>query len=373
MRIKGRARVDRCTKRLVARLRPGEIAIIDHEDLDTVTAESLARRRPRAVVNARRSVTGRYPNPGPLALLRAGIPVLDDAGPGLMVAIREGDEVEVIGATIRCRGEPLAECHILTREDVETLVAVGRNNFPRETLRFIQNTLAYALREAEAILGDLEVPRLATEIKGRQVLVAVRGEHCLEDLRAVRTYIRENRPVIIGVDGGADILLGCGYRPHMIIGDMDSVSDSALSCGAELVVHAYPDGYAPGLSRVSCLGLAAKVVRAPGTSEDLALLLAHQLGASLIVVVGGHSSVLDFLRKGRQGMASTLLARLKVGSCLVDAKGVSLLYRQRLCVGPLLNLLAAALASALAALLCAPVTQQLVRLAAWRLRLSFGF
>jgi uncharacterized membrane-anchored protein len=374
LRIKGRARVDRRTKHLVQRLKAHEIAIIDHPDLDAVAAEGLARRRPRAVVNASASITGRYPNSGPLRLLRQGIPLLDGVGLQVLEAVREGEAVEIVGEALFCHGQEVGRGRWLTAEGVETAMRRARANFPRELARFIENTLYRAREEVEAVLGGLEIPPLETEFGDRQVLVVVRGEHCREDLVALRPYIRENRPVLVAVDGGADALLECGYRPRVIVGDMDSVTDSALRCGAELVVHAYPDGRAPGLARLEPLGLAdeAKVVRAPGTSEDLALLLAHQLGASLIVTVGSHSNVLDFLNKGRQGMASTLLVRLKVGSSLLDAKGVSLLYRQSFRLRLLLELVAAALVPVLTALLAAPVTQQLLRLAALRLRLVLG-
>lgn len=372
MRIKGRARVDRRTKNLVQRLKANEIAIIDHPDLDPVAAEALLRCRPRAVVNASSSLTGRYPNTGPLLLLRAGIPILDAVGQEIMVLVREGDEIEIVGEAVYCRGKRLAGGFLLTGKRAEELLAEAQANFPKEIASFIHNTLRYAMNEVQAVLQGLEIPPLNVDLKGRQVLVVVRGDHYREDLQAIRTYIKENRPVLVGVDGGADALLECGYRPQVIVGDMDSVSDRALRCGAELVVHAYPDGRAPGAARLAALGLAGKVIRAPGTSEDVALLLAHQLGASLIVIVGSHFSVLDFLSKGRRGMASTLLVRLKVGSILVDAKGVSLLYRERFHLRVLVELVVAALVPAFLLLLAAPVTQQLLRLAALRLRLAFG-
>lgn len=372
LRIKGRARVDRRTKNLVQRLKANEIAIIDHPDLDPVAAEALLRCRPRAVVNASSSLTGRYPNTGPLLLLRAGIPILDAVGQEIMVLVREGDEIEIVGEAVYCRGKRLAGGFLLTGKRAEELLAEAQANFPKEIASFIHNTLRYAMNEVQAVLQGLEIPPLNVDLKGRQVLVVVRGDHYREDLQAIRTYIKENRPVLVGVDGGADALLECGYRPQVIVGDMDSVSDRALRCGAELVVHAYPDGRAPGAARLAALGLAGKVIRAPGTSEDVALLLAHQLGASLIVIVGSHFSVLDFLSKGRRGMASTLLVRLKVGSILVDAKGVSLLYRERFHLRVLVELVVAALVPAFLLLLAAPVTQQLLRLAALRLRLAFG-
>jgi uncharacterized membrane-anchored protein len=131
------------------------------------------------------------------------------------------------------------------------------------------------------------------------------------------------------VDGGADALLDFGLKPDMIIGDMDSVTTEALLTGAELVVHAYPGGDAPGLERLEALGLASTTFEAPGTSEDIAMLVAYEHGAQLIVAVGTHANVIEFLDKGRKGMASTFLTRLRVGPVLVDAKGVSRLYRGR--------------------------------------------
>ncbi len=158
----------------------------------------------------------------------------------------------------------------------------------------------------------------------------MRGYHYKEDLQTLRHYIREYRPVLIGVDGGADALIEAGHQPDLIVGDMDSVSDDALRCGAEIVVHAYRDGRAPGLERVRALGVEPVVFPATGTSEDVAMLLADDKGASLIVAVGTHVTLVEFLDKGRSGMASTFLTRLRVGGKLVDAKGVSRLYRARI-------------------------------------------
>jgi uncharacterized membrane-anchored protein len=161
----------------------------------------------------------------------------------------------------------------------------------------------------------------------------------------LRPYIREFKPVLIGVDGGADALVEAGYTPDIIIGDMDSVTDDVLRCGAEVIVHAYPDGRAPGLARVHQLGVSAVTFPAAATSEDLAMLLADEKGASLLVAVGTHATLVEFLDKGRGGMASTFLTRLKVGGKLVDAKGVSRLYRQNISGSSLLLLVLSAIAA----------------------------
>lgn len=329
-RVAGKARVDRRTKRLAKRIRPGEVAVIDHQDLDEVSAESLVRARVRAVVNASPSISGRYPNLGPAVLAEAGVLLFDSVTPGLMERVAEGDELEIMGATLYRAGEPLAQLERLSLPQIRDRMAVARAHLSEELDRFVENTLEYAKREKGLILGDIPLPDLSTTLKGRHALVVVRGSDYKEDLAAVRGYIEEVRPVLIGVDGGADALLEEGFRPDLIVGDMDSVSDEALQCGAEIVVHAYADGRAPGLERTEHLKVPAKTFAVPGTSEDVAMLLAHGKGAALIVAVGTHSNMIDFLEKGRSGMASTFLVRLKVGSILVDAKGVNKLYRGRL-------------------------------------------
>jgi uncharacterized membrane-anchored protein len=188
--------------------------------------------------------------------------------------------------------------------------------------------MEYLRRERDLLLDGVGVPDIRTRLEGRHALVVVRGYDYRQDLATLRHYIREFRPVLVAVDGGADALLEEGLKPDLIVGDMDSVSDEALRCGAEIVVHAYRDGHAPGLARVQELGIDPVVFPAAGTSEDVALLLADDKGAQLIVAVGTHATLVEFLDKGRSGMASTFLTRLRVGGKLVDAKGVSRLYRR---------------------------------------------
>jgi uncharacterized membrane-anchored protein len=342
-RVAGVARVDRRTKRLAKRIRPGEVAVIDHQDLDEVSAESLVRARARAVINASPSISGRYPNLGPAVLVEAGALLFDSLTPGLLERVAEGDELEIVGSALYRRGEAVARLERLSPPRVKERMAVARARLSEELDRFVENTLEYAKREKGLILGELALPEIATPLKGRHVLVVVRGSDYKEDLAAIRGYIEEMRPVLIGVDGGADALREEGYRPDLIVGDMDSVSDEALLSGAEVVVHAYPDGRAPGLVRAEKLGVAARTFPVPGTSEDAALLLTHGKGAALIVAVGTHSNMIDFLEKGRSGMASTFLVRLKVGSILVDAKGVNKLYRGRIRLRYLLQIGLAAL------------------------------
>lgn len=369
MVIKGKAKVDGRTKNLVKRLSSHDIAVIDHTDIDELAAESLINCRPKAIINASSSITGRYPNAGPLKIIMAGVPLLDNAGQDVMQMIREGDEVVICGEDIFCRDVFVARAVLLTEEAVREKMAAAEDNVKQELAKFVDNTLDYARREKGLILGEYPAPPLKTRLKGRHAMIVVRGAGYQHDILTVKSYIDEIKPVLIGVDGGADALLELGYRPDIIVGDMDSVSDKALQCGAEIVVHAYPDGSAPGLARVKELGLDAVVFAAPGTSEDIAFLLAYEHGAELMVAVGTHSNMIDFLEKGRPGMASTFLVRLKVGSILVDAKGVSKLYRQGLKLKHVLQIFLAALLPIFVIVIMSPATRSFLKLLIMQVKL----
>jgi uncharacterized membrane-anchored protein len=334
--VTGSVRLDRRTKNLTKRLRPGDIAVIDHVDLDRVSAEALVGCGVAAVVNVSPSISGRYPNLGPEILVAAGIPLVDDVGSDVMSRLREGDRVRLDVETLYRGNDVIAKGVEQTPETVEQAMEEARAGLSDQLEAFAGNTMEYLRQERELLLDGVGVPDIRTSLEGRQVLIVVRGYHYKEDIVTLRPYIREYRPVLIGVDGGADALLEAGYRPDLIVGDMDSVSDAALNSGAELVVHAYRDGTA-------------------GTSEDVAMLLSDDKGASLIVAVGTHATLVEFLDKGRAGMASTFLTRLRVGSKLVDAKGVSMLYRSRIATWQVLFLLAAGLLALGVALSATPL------------------
>lgn len=327
--VKGRVVVDRRTKHLLNRIRPGEIAVIDHRDLDEVAAEGLVAAKVAAVINAAPTISGRYPAQGPRLLLEARIPVLDAVGDVVFERLSDGDEVELRENSLWLGLRPLVSGNRLTDQHWREKTEEARRRLERTLHPFIENTLQYAQEERHWVTQPLPLPPLRQNWQGKPVVVVIRGPGYAEDLYALRSFIREAHPFLIAVDGGADALLKYGWTPHLILGDMDSVSDQALRMAGELVVHAYPDGRAPGLERVERLGLGAHLLPSPGTSEDVALLLAFEGGADWIVAVGTHSHMVDFLEKGREGMASTLLTRIKMGSKLVDAKGVSRLYRPR--------------------------------------------
>lgn len=328
--VAGRARLDRRTKDLVRRLQPGEIAVIDHPDLDRVAAEALVAAGAAAVVNAAPSITGRYPNGGPIRVVLAGVPLVDDVGGAVFDEVREGDELRVEGGTVYRGDQIVAKGRRREPAEIEAAMEAAKANIGTELQRFAQNTLEYIRREAEHTFEPVRVPPLRTELRGRHALVVVRGHDYRDDLRALRPYIREYRPVLIGVDGGADALLEMGLRPDLIVGDFDSLSDRAWRCGAQLIHHVHRDGRAPGREHLQARGAVYDEVVMDGTSEDVAMILAYEAGASLIVAVGTHATMVEFLDKGRRGMSSTFLTRLRLGPVLVDAKGVSRLYEGRL-------------------------------------------
>lgn len=341
----GPARVDRRTKLLLRRVRYGDVAVIDHEDLDRIAAEGLVAAGVAAVVNVSRSATGRYPNVGPLLVVGAGIPLLDGFGPDVLDQVHEGDQVEVSEDGIRVDGGPLLRGVRQSSATIEAAIEAARRAMGDELERFAENTLSYLQREAHLLVDDPKLPDVPIDFRGRHVLVVVRGADYREDLELLRRtgYLNEMQPLLIGVDGGADALLEIGVKPDVIMGDMDSVSPRALRCGAALVVHAFADGEAPGSAVLDDLGLSHAVFSSAGTSEDIAMLFAFEKGAELIVLVGSHSSMVDFLDKGRGGMASTFLVRMKVGQILVDARGVSRLYQHRVRKRDLVLLVVAAL------------------------------
>jgi uncharacterized membrane-anchored protein len=323
------ARVDKRTKDLARRITPGEVAIIDHPDLDRVAAESLIAAGVAAVVNASPSISGRYPNSGPLRLVEAGIPLVDGVGSAVMDDIHDGDVVDIVGGRVRYDGEVLAEGDVPTIDEINERMEKARLGIADELRMFARNTLEFVDREADLTFEPLDVPPLKTKMRGRHALVVVRGHDYRHDLKTLRSYIREYQPVIIAVDGGADAVREMGMKPDVIIGDFDSVSDEAVRECPDIVHHVHPDGRAPGRENLQRLGLPYHEFVAEGMSEDVAMLLAYESGATLIVAVGTHATMVEFLDKGRKGMASTFLTRLRLGPVLVDAKGVSRLYEGR--------------------------------------------
>jgi uncharacterized membrane-anchored protein len=370
--FQGTAKLDRRTKHLVKRLGPDDIAIVDHADLDRISAEELLESGVRVVFNVADSVTGRFPNPGPLTLVRGGVRLIDVPGAHLFDDVKEGEPLVVRGSDLFRNGTRIARGHRLSERELEDALTVQRGRVAEALEDFADNTMRFLREEGKLLSEGVEMPQLRTRFRDRHAVVAARGQEAVRDLRSVHTYIRDFRPVLVGVDGGADRLVEAGYKPDVIVGDMDSVSDPTLRSGAELVVHAYPDGRAPGRERVERLGLQYSVLAAPGLSEDVAMLLAYEKGAALIVAVGTHFNLLEFLERNRAGMSSTFVTRLKVGDILVDARGVSRLFRSRVGMGTFVAFAFAGLAAMTTAIVASPELRHFFSLLADRLRSVLG-
>ncbi|HSK15424.1 MAG TPA: putative cytokinetic ring protein SteA [Gaiellaceae bacterium] len=368
----GTAKLDRRTKRLVKRIGAGDIAIIDHPNLDRISAEELLESGVRVVVNVSPSSTGEYPNAGPLTLVRGGVCLIDAPGAELFDDVREGEHLVVRGSSLYRNGTRLAAGLARDERELAQDLDEQRSRVSLALEAFAENTLRH-LREETALLSeDVQMPQLRTRFRDRHALVVARSPDTKRDLSIVGPYIADFRPVLVAVDGGADALLAAGYKPDVIVGDMDSVSDRALQSGAELVVHAYADGRAPGRDRLDRIGLPSTVMPTPGISEDAAMLLAYEKGAELIVAVGTRFNLIEFLERNRAGMASTFLTRLKVGEKLVDARGVSRLFRPRIGFGMVGVFALASAAVVTAVLVASPELRRLLGLVAAWLRSLVG-
>jgi len=372
MYIKGIIKKDKKTKNLVNRLQHRDIAIISHKDLDEIAAISLAEKKVSCIINTEKTISGKYPNRGPSVLMEKNIPIFEVDNNEIFNSLKEGDEIEIIDDTIVFNGEQIGKCNYISNSIIEELMKLGYDNIESELDAFIENTLEYAKKEKNLVTGKIEIPKIDTVINGRHVLVVVRGKDYKADLIAIKNYIDEVKPVLIGVDGGGDALLEFGFIPDIIIGDMDSVSDNCLLKAKDVIVHAYTDGRAPGLERVKSLEIVPRLFISPGTSEDIALLLAYENDADLIVAVGTHTNMIDFLEKGRKGMSSTFLVRLKVGGKLVDARGVNKLYGSTFKTKYLAFILIAAFIPIFILIFINPITKSFLTLFKIRLRLLLG-
>jgi uncharacterized membrane-anchored protein len=386
--VAGPVRPGRRTKLLVRHLVRGDIALIDHLDIDRVSAEELIAAGTVAVLNCSSSSGGSYPNLGPQLLVEAGIVLVDLPGDALFDRISDGDPLVIrirpavaepadgparpAYAEVLRKRELLARGEVLDLERVCAETELRRQEIGEALERFAHNTIDHMREERELLAGRIQLPRFATDFRDRSTLVVVRGVGHQRDLRALRPFIRDMRPVIVAVDGGAAALLEEGLTPDMIVGDMDSAGEAALRCGAELVVHSYPDGRAPGRERLEQMGLPFKLVPAPGTSQDVAMLLAAEKGARLIVSVGSQFNLVEFLDRNRDGMSSTFLTRLRIGEILVDAKGVSRLYRPRPGLTPLLVVIAAGLIALIAVVWMSPALRDVTELLWLKLQLLIG-
>ena len=370
--IKGTARLGRRTKHLVKHLGPDDVAVIDHVNIDRIAAEELIATGVRAVINASPSSDGRYPNAGPLLLVRAGVALVDVSEADPFELLGDGDQVTIAAGEVSVAGREAMHGTALDAAGLEQRFDEQRERVDEALAEFAENTISHIRQETDLLTGAIEFPPTRTSFRDRHVLIVIRGDRHLHDLKALNAYIRDVRPIVVAVDGGADGALAAGLKPDLILGDMDSASDQALRCGAELIVHAYPDGRAPGRDRLLEMGLEHTLVPSAGTSEDVAMLMAHEKWADLIVSVGAHFNLIEFLERNRGGMSSTFLTRLRIGEKLVDAKGVSRLYNPGSGFGPI-ALVVAAFAILLAVVVIAsPALNDLVELIWLKVKIWLG-
>ncbi|HYO38570.1 MAG TPA: putative cytokinetic ring protein SteA [Nocardioidaceae bacterium] len=337
--VTGTVRMDRRTGSLMTRLRPGDIAVIDHLDLDRQNAEALVERGVVAVVDASPLISGRYPNLGPEHLASSGVVMVDDVGPAVFARLRDGERARVHDGTVLVGSEEVVSGRALDSEGIVELMQDARGGLSTQLQSLTHNTTEFLRREQGLLLHGQGLPHTTTPIEGRPVVVVVRGFDYREDLRRLRRFVREQRPVLIGVDAGADALLESGHRPDIVVvgkeglpgsgttDDQDvTVSLRALHAAGEVLLHTDGADRVTGEERLSRLGVRHRTVASSGMSEDVALLLADVRGASLVVTVGTHATLDEFLDRRRGGLSSTFLTRLRVGPKLVDARGVSQLY-----------------------------------------------
>lgn len=370
--IVGAVRLGRRTKDLVKRLQPGEIAVVDHVNIDRIAAEELIATGVRAVLNAAQSSDGRYPNAGPLLLVRAGVTLVDVEAADPFELLEDGAEATLAAGVLSGAGGEILRGRVLDVAELESRLAEQRERVDEALAEFAENTVAHVRQETDLLTGAVEFPPTRTSFRDRQVLIVVRGEGHRSDLKALRAYIRDVRPIVVAVDGGAEGCLEAGLKPDIILGDMDSAGDAALRCGAELIVHAYPDGRAPGRERLLEMGLEHMLVPAAGTSEDVAMLMSFEKGADLIVSVGAHFNLIEFLDRNRGGMSSTFLTRLRIGEKLVDAKGVSRLYNPGSGLGPAPLFLAAFMILLAILVIASPALGDLVELIWLKIKIWLG-
>jgi len=341
--ISGVVRLDRRVNRLRHRLHPGDIAVIDVADLDRSTADALVGARVSAVVNAQPSISGRYPNLGPEVLVGSGIALLDDVGSDIFAEVKEGSRLRLDGDTLFAGERPVARGVRQDADSVRDAMQRAKAGLSTQLELFAASTQQHMLREKELLLDGIGVPQLRTRFAGRHVLLVAKEYDHRADLKALKQYVREFRPVLVGVDGGADVLRDAGYRPDVVVGELDRVSDAALRDADEVVAHADSYGRVAGLARVQDLRIEPEIFATSGTSEDAAMLLAEAGGARLVVTVGMRATLEEFLDSGRGSMASTVLTRLKLGGRLVDAKAAAQLFQTRISALTVLLLALAAL------------------------------
>jgi uncharacterized membrane-anchored protein len=349
--VSGIARVDRDIDRLLRRVGPGDVVVIDALDLDRITADALVEAQVAAVVNASPSISGRYPNLGPEVLVANGVTLIDETGPEIFKKVKDGARIRLHNGGVYTGDRRLALGHERTDLEIHDLMIEAKTGLVAHLEAFAGNTIEFIRSESPLLIDGMGIPDIDVDVSRRHVVVVAEGPAAAEDLKALKPFIKEYQPVLVGVGIGADILRKAGYRPALIVGDPDVMSVEVLRSGAQVVLPADADGHAKGLERIQDLGVGAMTFPAAGSAADLALLLCDHHGASLIVTAGHTANIEEFFDRTRQhSNPSMFLTRLKVGEKLVDAKAVATLYRSRISGGAIALLVLAMLVAVIVAL-----------------------
>jgi uncharacterized membrane-anchored protein len=349
--VSGTARVDRDVDRLLRRIGPGDIVVMDALDLDRITADALVEADIIAVVNCSPSISGRYPNLGPEVLVANGVMLIDDAGPEIFKKIKDGARIRLNDGGVYTGDRRIALGTERTAEAIHDLMHEAKSGLVAHLEAFAGNTIEFIRSESPLLIDGMGIPDIDVDLHRRHVVIVAEEQNAADDLKALKPFIKEYQPVLIGVGTGADVLRRGGYRPALIVGDPESMSVEVLRSGAQVVLPADADGHAKGLERIQDLGVGAMTFPAAGSAADLALLLADHHGASLIVTAGHTANIEEFFDRTRQqSLPSTFLTRLKVGEKLVDAKAVATLYRSRVSGGAIALLVLAMLTAVIVAL-----------------------
>ncbi|MDT5012006.1 MAG: hypothetical protein QOH57_3623 [Mycobacterium sp.] len=328
--IVGTAIVDRDIDRLLRRVGPGDIVVIDARDLDRVTADALVEAGVSAVINASPSISGRYPNQGPEVLVANGVTLIDDTGSEVFKKVKDGTRVRVHNSSVYLGDRRLIVGTERSDEEISELMHEAKSGLVAHLEAFAGNTIEFIRSESPLLIDGIGIPDIDVDVNRRHVVIVAEEDSAADDLKSLKPFIKEYQPVLIGVGAGADVLRKAGYRPQLIVGDPDQMSADVLRCGAQVVLPADADGHAAGLERIQDLGVGAMTFPAAGSATDLALLLADHHGAALIVTAGHTATIEEFFDRTRaRSNPSTFLTRLKVGQKLVDAKAVATLYRSR--------------------------------------------
>jgi uncharacterized membrane-anchored protein len=349
--VVGTARVDRDIDRLLRRVCPGDIVVLDVLDLDRITADALVDAEIAAVVNASPSVSGRYPNLGPEVLVANGVTLIDETGPEVFKKVKDGAKVRLFNGGVYSGDRRLIRGTERTDQEIAELMQEAKTGLVAHLEAFAGNTIEFIRSESPLLIDGIGIPDVDVDLRRRHVVVVADEDHAADDLKRLKPFIKEYQPVLIGVGTGAEVLRKAGYRPQLIVGDPTELSTDVLKCGAQVVLPADADGHASGLERIQDLGVGAMTFPAAGSPTDLALLLADHHGAALLVTAGHSANIETFFDRSRQqSNPSTFLTRLRVGEKVVDAKAVATLYHNRISGGAIALLILTMLITVIVAL-----------------------